>query len=947
MKIKKKPKLEAFLSDALYVHEDLVTSYHRDSFTDTIFGFYNQGLQETDDFDDGSSDLVVKSYRNIPAKHLVAFARGDLKKISKVFKKFTIYDERSRCKIKGYKLKFKLKKEAKEVHNGNVSKIQVKEQERVKKVWFKKKYGLIEAPPRSGKTVLMIKMLCTSNRKALILAHQKDLLDQFHKDFMVLTNVKSIRDETGKPVIGYLKKWEDVDTYDILLSTWQKWASKKSYKKLKKYKKSFGILMVDECFTYDTPVLIDYDKALPIGDIINNKSITHVLSYDLKNKKIIKRKITRRVAIEHNEKLYDIFIGQNKITCSGNHEIYLKYNKKIKAQDLKVGDQIITYDGYFSQKHICEKCNELFNSHQELMFHKYHKHGDDKSKKHYKKCKVCGKKIHKYSMGFHIKTHDKKFMEIFSNNKINEREKFFKTAKGKNYKKWLSETRQGNNNPFIRGKSKKEIEKTIIKQRKKQKVWWDSLSEKEKNSRIKTFINAPSYKNNPNICETNIINQKIKHLKFTGDGKYFVTLNNKKKNPDFIATNCLSKNKRTSKVIEIMDFEYWHTKKEASYIKKQYKNNGIDCLIIDAKRCYKTQDIMEVRGEIESFINNHYKKITKIKTRTTRKPHLLYNLEIHGTHNYFVVADKLTETRYRQKLGWKPVGVNYNAKNNSYFDTEKYNRIPVLVSNCHKTPAQCYSKVVTNFSALHRIGVTATFERKDQLQVVTKNIMGPVVVKAKIPQMDCTYQIVETGYDPGKFSLWSTLENRLANAKNRNDLIVKLIEKDVKAGHHVVVATRRVKHCKILVDRLRELDIEAEVFNSTLVKREEVLNKARKGEIKVIVAMRAMLLGINVPIWSSFHNTMPTSNPPAYYQEYSRIRTKQPGKRNPVIRDYVDLGRACVSTKFIRIKCYKKDGFRMEKTLSPEGKIRARKNAGKWNKINEKRKSTWVKYKLK
>ena len=50
----------------------------------------------------------------------------------------------------------------------------------------------------------------------------------------------------------------------------------------------------DECFPGTTHVLIDYDKSAPIEDVYNNKDITHVLSYDLKKRKIVKRKIVNR-----------------------------------------------------------------------------------------------------------------------------------------------------------------------------------------------------------------------------------------------------------------------------------------------------------------------------------------------------------------------------------------------------------------------------------------------------------------------------------------------------------------------------------------------------------------------------------------------------------------------------------------------------------------------------
>jgi hypothetical protein len=122
-----------------------------------------------------------------------------------------------------------------------------------------------------------------------------------------------------------------------------------------------------------------------------------------------------------------------------------------------------------------------------------------------------------------------------------------------------------------------------------------------KEKMIEKFINAPKYKKLPNKPEVNVINLGIENLKYTGDGKYFITLgNNKKKNPDFIV---IQENKtRTNAVVEIMDFEYWHHKDELKSIPSLYNEKGIQCLIFDAARCYKENDLRLVKKEIENFI---------------------------------------------------------------------------------------------------------------------------------------------------------------------------------------------------------------------------------------------------------------------------------------------------------------------------------------------------------
>ncbi len=129
----------------------------------------------------------------------------------------------------------------------------------------------------------------------------------------------------------------------------------------------------------------------------------------------------------------------------------------------------------------------------------------------------------------------------------------------------------------------------------------------EAKKQIKRFMNAPKYaKNKPNKVEKNVCNLNTS-LYYTGNGSYFTTLVFENgefwhKNPDFIYKPIYKK--RAKAVVEIMDFEYWHTITEAQKLIELYNKAGIQCLIIDAKRCYKKEDLMDVELQINNFLQN-------------------------------------------------------------------------------------------------------------------------------------------------------------------------------------------------------------------------------------------------------------------------------------------------------------------------------------------------------
>lgn len=225
----------------------------------------------------------------------------------------------------------------------------------------------------------------------------------------------------------------------------------------------------------------------------------------------------------------------------------------------------------------------------------------------------------------------------------------------------------------------------------------------------------------------------------------------------------------------------------------------------------------------------------------------------------------------------------------------------VMVDEAHRAASECFSKVVAQFNPRFRFGFTATPERKDGLEAVVNNIIGPVVASGDVPQLPMRIRPVYTGFKP-VFERWYAYERQIRDSNPRNKLILKLVVEDVNNGHSVLVVCTRKEHIKNLVDTLnRKFNVPAEGWYSDVKDRAGVLGRAKAGATKVIVAMRSMLLGLNVPRWSSIHIVVPSNNPYNFYQEFARVRTPNEGKKYCVIRDYIDNHKAaitCFKTRF-------------------------------------------------
>ena len=146
----------------------------------------------------------------------------------------------------------------------------------------------------------------------------------------------------------------------------------------------------------------------------------------------------------------------------------------------------------------------------------------------------------------------------------------------------------------------------------------------EREAMIKRFMAASTYRYLPNNVESNVSHLGVRQLEYTGDGSYFVTLEDDwHKNPDFVVRE-YPEQRRVKAVVEVMDFNYWHDRSEIFALPALYAVHGIHCLVIDAARCYSKEDLLDVKAEIEGFIE-YASKNACLRSNNTEVPRRLKN----------------------------------------------------------------------------------------------------------------------------------------------------------------------------------------------------------------------------------------------------------------------------------------------------------------------------------
>lgn len=154
-----------------------------------------------------------------------------------------------------------------------------------------------------------------------------------------------------------------------------------------------------QCFPYQTQVMIDYNKSVSIGEIYDNPAITHVLSYDLKTKKIEKKRILNRIRnpVKSKDVYLNVRVQDNRskkaspLLLTDNHVVFLKDGSEVQAKDLKVGDQLITYGTSFDVLRSSPDTGDLFNKDEWAGYRTSNK-----------ACPECGEVMHSVAHAKHL-----------------------------------------------------------------------------------------------------------------------------------------------------------------------------------------------------------------------------------------------------------------------------------------------------------------------------------------------------------------------------------------------------------------------------------------------------------------------------------------------------------------------------------------------------------------
>lgn len=203
---------------------------------------------------------------------------------------------------------------------------------------LERKRGIIEAPPRSGKTILGVLLAAKIGHKTLIIASQREWLSQFMYSFIGKPDEPAFTNMSPKR-IGFCKTEEDFERNDVCLASFQMFMSPKGKELLKVISRIFRVILIDECFTKDHEVLTD-KGYVPITEVVESPESYKAVSFNHATGTSELKQVTKGI-VKKTRQLVKITVNGEVFKCTPEHPWWSEDRQDyVKAKDIQVGEKI-------------------------------------------------------------------------------------------------------------------------------------------------------------------------------------------------------------------------------------------------------------------------------------------------------------------------------------------------------------------------------------------------------------------------------------------------------------------------------------------------------------------------------------------------------------------------------------------------------------------------------
>ena len=274
-------------------------------------------------------------------------------------------------------------------------------------------------------------------------------------------------------------------------------------------------------------------------------------------------------------------------------------------------------------------------------------------------------------------------------------------------------------------------------------------------------------------------------------------------------------------------------------------------------------------------------------------------------------------SRFVDYFGYKKSDIGFLGKSQNRLNgnidiatMQSLNNIPELVENytqvivdeCHHIPALTFEQIVNNFKGKYILGLSATPNRKDELDPILYQQLGNISYEYKKPKTHTNRLLVIKTEFTSSADNYAAIINELVSNEDRNRQIVKTIKENI--DRKILLLSDRIEHLNLLENILKEEKIDFVSVHGSQNKKEQVENMQKVKTSSLILATSSFFgEGIDFP----HLNTIIFATPISFYgrliQYLGRIGR---GNQECLAIDFLDSKNAMLNSTYKkRLEGYK------------------------------------------
>ena len=274
-------------------------------------------------------------------------------------------------------------------------------------------------------------------------------------------------------------------------------------------------------------------------------------------------------------------------------------------------------------------------------------------------------------------------------------------------------------------------------------------------------------------------------------------------------------------------------------------------------------------------------------------------------------------SRFVDYFGYKKSDIGFLGKSQNRLNgnidiatMQSLNNIPELVENytqvivdeCHHIPALTFEQIVKNFKGMYILGLSATPNRKDELDPILSQQLGNISYEYKKPKTHTNRLLVIKTEFTSSADNYAAIINELVSNEDRNRQIVKTIKENI--DRKILLLSDRIEHLNLLENILKEEKIDFVSVHGSQNKKEQVENMQKVKTSSLILATSSFFgEGIDFP----HLNTIIFATPISFYgrliQYLGRIGR---GNQECLAIDFLDSKNAMLNSTYKkRLEGYK------------------------------------------